>query len=79
MIYFVISGHLDLSIGFYGFVLEEEDVDFKNQFSMMEKIKLRTEIHMNKIDDTNNVIWILSNIFPNSLCGLVGGFFKMLI
>ena len=71
MIYFVISGHLYLEIG-YGFVLEDKDVNFKNQFLMMEKIKLKTEIDVNYIDDTNIVIWILSTIYPKSLCGLVG-------
>ena len=72
MINFVISGHLDLSIGFYGFVLEDEDVDFKNHLSIIENIKLKTEIDLYEIDDTNIVIWILSIIYPKPLCGLVG-------
>ena len=74
MIYFVISGHLTVSIELegYGFVLEDDDVDFKNQFSMMEKIILKTEIFMRKIDDANIMIWILSTFYPKSLCGLVG-------
>ena len=69
MIYFVISGHLDLRIGEYGFVLEDKDVDFKNQSSIIKKIKLKTVIDINEIDDTNIVIWILSTIYPKSLCG----------
>ena len=72
MKYFVISGHLYLSIGFDGFHLEDEDVDLKNQFLMIEKTKLKTEINLYKIHDTNIVIWILSTIYPKSLCGLVG-------
>ena len=71
LIYFVISGHLNLSIGEDGFVLKNEDVDFKNQFSMMEKIKLKTKINLNWTDKTNFVFWILSTIYPKSLCGLV--------
>ena len=73
--YFFFSGHLNLTIGFekcYDFFLEDEDVDFINQFSIMEKIKLRTEINFFWIDDTNIVFWILSTIYPKSLCGLVG-------
>ena len=72
MIYFVISGHLNLTIGMDGFDLEDKDIGFNNNFSIMEKINLQIEIDMIEIDDTNIVIWILSTIYPKSLCGLVG-------
>ena len=71
LIYFVNPGHLNLSIGYCGFLLEDEDADFKNHFPIMEKIKLKTEIYLRWMYHINNVIWILSTVYPKSLCGLV--------
>ena len=72
MIYFIISGHLNLHFGFALFYCDDEDVDFKIDISFIEKIYLETEISLSFIRNTNDVIWILSTIYPKSLCGLVG-------